>query len=279
MSSIAPSPHSMPSGPPALIGALPLPPLHAIPDGHAPAPLARGITLADGRSLFSVATEFQNLGAAAEAALAASFILRVFAPHDVIYLQDDDADNLYFIRSGYVRLSYLMEDGSAVLCGILPPGESFGELGIFEGGTHCEMASAVGDVTAAAVPLHQFRSLRERFPAIDAAVAHVVARRYRSYVELTRMLSLRTLAARLAQTLLRLADGLGTRVKAGDRMYPCIGPAVTQTDLGLMARGARSNVNRALKAWERDRWIAIRDRSIIVLDRARLESLALQEGL
>ncbi|MGI6244205.1 MAG: Crp/Fnr family transcriptional regulator [Pseudochelatococcus sp.] len=273
MSSLAAPSLPMESAPPAVVRDW-----RALPVRHEERePPPGGMTLADGGSLFSVATEFRALGAEAVAALAASFTLRSFAPQDIIYLQDDDAECLYFIRSGYVRLSYLMEDGSAVLCGVLPPGESFGELGVFEGGTHCDMASAIGGVTVAAVPLHQYRILRERFPEIATAVARVVARRYRSYVELTRMLSLRTLAARLAQALLRLADGLGTRIKVGERICPCVGPAVTQTDLGLMARGARSNVNRTLKGWERERWIAIRDRSIIILNRPRLESLALQE--
>ena len=54
---------------------------------------------------------------------------------------------------------------------------------------------------------------------------------------------------------------------------------VTQADLGLMARGARGNVNRALKAWERAGWIAIQDRNILILDRNRLEALSVEEGL
>jgi len=63
------------------------------------------------------------------------------------------------------------------------------------------------------------------------------------------------------------------------REVACIGPMVTQTDLGLMARGARGNVNRALKSWERSGWIAIVDRSIAILDRSKLEHLAFEDGL
>lgn len=244
-------------------------------EAHAARTPVAGLPTAPGMA--AIAPEFRDLGAEAEQALAAAFTARTFSPHDLIYLQDDDADYLYFIRSGHVRLSYLMEDGSAVLCGILPPGESFGELGVFEGTTHCDMATAIGGVVVSAVSLQQFRHLRDRHPQIGTAVARVVARRYRTYVELTRMLSLKTLAARLAQALLRLADGLGTRVRVGERLCPSVGAVVTQTDLGLMARGARSNVNRALKAWERERWIMMQDRSIVILNRQKLESLALQE--
>ena len=224
-------------------------------------------------------SEFSQLGADAKAALAAAFVRRSYRENDFIYLQDDDAEHLYFIRSGYVRLSYLMEDGSAILHGILPPGETFGELGIFEGGAHSDMATAVGNVTVASVPIHVFRQLEQRHPEIGAAVGRAVARRYRSYLALTRMLSLKTLAARLAQALLRLADGLGTRIHHAGRECPCIGSMVTQTDLGLMARGARGNVNRALKTWERAGWIAIQDRCIVILDRAKLDGLSFREEL
>jgi CRP/FNR family cyclic AMP-dependent transcriptional regulator len=224
-------------------------------------------------------SEFSQLGAEAKAALAAAFVRRTYRENDFIYLQDDDAEHLYFIRSGYVRLSYLMEDGSAILHGILPPGETFGELGIFEGGMHCDMATAVGTVAVSSVPIHVFRQLEQRHPEIGAAVGRTVARRYRSYLALTRMLSLKTLAARLAQALLRLSDGLGTRTRYRERDYPCIGSMVTQTDLGLMARGARGNVNRALKTWERAGWIAIQDRSIVILDRAKLDGLSFREEL
>jgi CRP-like cAMP-binding protein len=139
------------------------------------------------------------------------------------------------------------------------------------------MATAVGQAVVAGVPLKSFRAMGQRYPELNAALARVLARRYRSYVDLTRNLSLNSLAARLAQSLLRLADTLDTKVEHRGRACPAIGAFVTQTDLGLMARGARGNVNRALKNWERAGWIAIKDRTILVLDRDKLENLAVEE--
>ena len=204
---------------------------------------------------------------------------RSYRNNEVIYLQDDNASGLYFVVSSYVRLSYLMEDGSAVLYAILPAGDSFGELGVFDGSMHSDMATAIGDTVVAAIPVTTFRSLCERYSEIDSALARLVARRYKSYIDLSRNLTLKALPARVAQALLRIADELGTVTAHCGRALPCIGPVVTQADLGLMARGARGNVNRALKAWERAGWIAIKDRSIVVIDRGRLESLAIGVGL
>src|SRR5262245_7021962 len=125
--------------------------------------------------LFGPKSEFSRIGRDAMADLARAFVPRTYVVNDFIYLQDDQADNIFFIRSGFVRLSHLMEDGSAILYAILPPGESFGELGVFEGGAHCDTATAASDVTVASVPTQLFRSLGARHPEINAAVARVVA--------------------------------------------------------------------------------------------------------
>lgn len=225
------------------------------------------------------ASEFGTLGDEVRAALEAIASFRVCGPNDFIYLQDDEANALYFVRSGHIRLSYLLEDGSAILFGILPPGESFGELGVFEGGTYCDMATSVGTSSIYSIPIAAFQALAQRHPELNAALGRTVAKRYRSYIALTRVLGLKSLPARLSQCMLRLADGLNDRTSHAGRSVARIGAFVTQTELGLMARGARGNVNRALKTWEREGWIGIRDRCILILDRNSLEDLAFADEL
>ncbi len=231
-----------------------------------------GVRRAEPPIAFHPRSHFANLGEEAKAALLAAAVKRVYGPNEFVYVQDDEAENLHFVREGHIRLSYLMEDGSALLCGILPAGECFGELAVFDEGVHCDTATAIGTATLVSVPASAVRSLAQRHPAIGQALAAAVAARYRSYVELTRALSLKTLSARLAQAVLRLADGLGAQVRYRGRDYPCVTAVVTQTDLGLMARGARGNVNRALKAWEMQGLIALHERCIVILDRHKLEN-------
>lgn len=228
-------------------------------------------------ALFARSSSFAGLSLEALDALRAAATPGQYGPNAFIYMQDDAARHLYVILSGHVRLSYLMEDGSAILHAILPSGESFGELGVFEQSTYCDMATAVGTVTTAAIPTQVIASLSARYPEIGRALASLVAQRYRGYVLLTRDLSLKTLAARLAQAVLRLTRSLGTRIRYRDREVSVLGPVVTQTDLGLMARGSRGNVNRVLKIWERSGWIAIEDRCILVLDPSSLERLSVDD--
>ncbi len=202
---------------------------------------------------------------------------RMLDPNEFIYLQDDTAEFVYFVRSGHIRLSYLLEDGSPILFGVIPPGESFGELGVFEEGKHYDMATSMGTSSVYCIPAGAFRALATRYPSLNIALGLTIARRYRSYISLTRILGLKTLPARLSQCLLRVAESLDDRTLHGDREVLQVGAFLTQSDLGLMARGARGNVNRTLKAWENEGWIAIRNRCILVLDRPRLEAIAIND--
>lgn len=225
------------------------------------------------------APEFAEIDPAVKAALGRSGIQRTYRHNEFVYLQDDDADHLYFIISGHIRLSYLMEDGSVVLHGILPPGDVFGELGFFDNRGHADMATAVADTIVAGIPAATYRKLSVQFAELEKAVAQLVARRYRAYILHTRNLTLKTLPARTAQALLRLADMLGSRMKFRGRDVAFVGAMVSQRDLGLMARGARGNVNKALRAWEKAGWIANEGRCIVILNRAKLEALAIEEDL
>ena len=156
------------------------------------------------------------------------------------------------------------------------PANSFGELGIFDGGVHCDMAMGIGNAVVGSVSARKFSALCERFPNLQKCIALLVAQRYRSYIELTRMMSIKTLQGRVAQALLGLADGLGTEAIHCGRKVPSVGPVVSQSDLGLMARGARNSVNRILKIWERAGWLAIKDRSILIVNRAAIEASAIE---
>jgi CRP/FNR family cyclic AMP-dependent transcriptional regulator len=226
--------------------------------------------------MFKPPSEFARVSDDAKNALIATSSRRTYANNEVIYLQEECAHSLHFVVSGHVRLSYVLDDGSAILYAILPAGDSFGELGVFDGGLHCDMAMGIGNAVVGSVSVRKFHALCDRFPPLSDCIAQLVARRYRSYIELTRIMSLKTLPGRLAQALLRLADGLGTETNYCGRVVPCVGPVVTQADLGLMARGARGSVNRALKNWQREGWLLLKDRAIVIANRAALEAIALE---
>jgi CRP-like cAMP-binding protein len=197
--------------------------------------------------------------------------------NESIYIQEDKAEYLYIVISGYVKISYILEDGNCILLGIVPPGEGFGELGVFEGDCHTETASAMGDACIARIRADVFRDRMLQQAEVQSFLAQLLARRYRWYLQSTRNLSLSSLAARLSQVLLFLCRSLGRTIEIDGRTCQYLPTMVTQSDLGAMARGTRGNVNRLLKKWERDGWILLSQRRIVILKKSRLETVINEE--
>lgn len=230
------------------------------------------------RSAFQ-SSEFGALNAETLNEMFAHGHVRHLKPEEFVYLQEDEPTCLYFVLNGHIKLSYLLEDGTPILFSVLLPGESFGELGIFDGGGQPEMATSAGNSSVLAIPGSVLKGMAERSGQLERVLARTIARRYRSYLNVSRILGLKSLAGRLSQCLVRLADVLDDRVEYNGRKVQQIGPFVTQTDLGLMARGARDNVNRTLKAWEAEGWIAVNHRRILILERSSLENAAFADDI
>ncbi|MEI2384495.1 Crp/Fnr family transcriptional regulator [Breoghania sp. JC706] len=222
--------------------------------------------------------DYDDLTADVKSAIVKSSYKTVYNKNSVIYLQEDTADKFYIVLSGYVRLSYIMEDGTAILYAIVPPGESFGELGVFDRSLYTDTASTIGTVSVLVVNADVFHTRDSCGQEIRAALSDLIATRYRTYIDVTKSLYLTSLSARLALSLLRLTTSLGHTMEYKGRVVPYLGTMVTQSDLGAMARGTRGNVNRVLKSWERDGLIVAQDRKIIILDPEGLEMQTMNAG-
>ncbi len=222
--------------------------------------------------------EFDELCDEAKSVLRCNSSFYVYKNNGIIYFQEDEVASLYIVLSGYVRLSYLIENGTVILYEVVPPRQSFGELGVFNGDYYLDTATAVGEVKVMAIHSRVFNMQNEFKSGFQNALRNLISRRCRVYAEITKNLHLNTLSARLAQSILRLAKSMNNKMEYNGRKVRYLGGMVTQSDLGSMARGTRGNVNRILKLWKREGWIAICNRRIIILKPLELENLVFEEG-
>lgn len=230
-----------------------------------------------GKHVIDWSEEFAELPRPVKDSIVQKSVTRTFSNNGIIYFQEDDATSFHFVISGHVRLSYLMEDGTAILYTIVPPGHSFGELGVFDGGQYPDTASAIGKTQILSVKA-DFNNATDRCGGqLQNALSKLIAKRYRTYIDVTKSLYLKSLQARLAQSLLRLVDSLGEKAIYHGKEVACLGSAVNQSDLGSMARGTRGNINRMLKGWEVNNWIAIENRKILILDRDSILDLTFDD--
>ncbi|MBG6145981.1 MAG: Crp/Fnr family transcriptional regulator [Roseibium album] len=224
--------------------------------------------------MFHNSSEIIGVSSAAQKIFARNSKRHVIDNNGIVYLQEDRADRLYIVLSGYVRLSYIMEDGTDILYNIISPGRSFGELGVFENSCYQDTASVVGQVSVLSIRSELFHSEEPGTSEMRAVLGTLVAKRYQDYLELSRCLYRNSLSVRLAMCLVKLIKNLGREVSIGGRLYPYLGEVVTQRDLGAMARGTRGNVNRLLKKWEKHGLVALQDRKIIIRNLSQLEFVA-----
>ena len=215
-----------------------------------------------------------GVSAPAAAVLAARAVRQQVPGNAVIYYQDDPTTHIYLLVRGYIRLSYISENGIVTLLSMATPGQSFGESGCLEGLVHCDTAFTVGPTEIVTLECSSLRDGSETAAELERCMSRIFARRWRSHVDFTRALYLPNLNLRLSHALLRLLDDMGNKIKYKGQMVGCLGPVVTQRDLGSMARGTRENVNKTLRSWENDGIIALVDRHILVLDREALENVS-----
>jgi CRP-like cAMP-binding protein len=199
----------------------------------------------------------------------------VYGPNSVIYFQEDDTECLYLVVTGYVRQTYINENGVVTLTSVVPRGHIFGEAGLLDSGPHLDTAFTVGTTEVMQITRGSLKQVMDTHPELREALSGMVSRRYRSYMAMTRALYLPSLSLRLAHVLLQIADVLGNQIRYRGVMIDCIGPIITQQDLGSMARGTRENVNKTLRGWEKAGILALEDRHILLTDRAQLLEIAL----
>jgi CRP/FNR family cyclic AMP-dependent transcriptional regulator len=221
-----------------------------------------------------VIEEILGVSASAAASLASRAVRQQVPGNSVVYYQDDPTTHIYLLVKGYIRLSYISENGIVTLLSMATPGQSFGESGSVDGLVHCDTAFTVGPTEIVALDCAALRDGSAASAELERCMSRIFARRWRSHVDFTRALYLPNLNLRLSHALLRLLDDMGNTIKFKGQMVGCLGPVITQRDLGSMARGTRENVNKTLRGWENDGIIALEDRHILVLDREALENIS-----
>lgn len=212
---------------------------------------------------------FARLNAEEAASLADKLILRRFNTDQIIFHLGDPGGLLYIITSGKVKISYSNPDGQEALLAILGPGDFFGELSLLDSSPRSATAAAIEPTETYTLDGSAFNLFLDSTPGFAHHVLSVLATRVRSLNNQLSDIFFLDLPARLARTLLRLADQYG---KPSDRGIQ-IDLALTQTDLAEMTGGTRVSINKALGRFRRSKWVEVSGRHFTIRDRDALINL------
>ena len=182
---------------------------------------------------------------------------------EMILLEDEPSDALYFVASGAVKMFKTSSDGKEQILTFIRPGESFNDVPIFDGGPNLASAQAIGPVVLYGIRDSDLEAILRSHPQVSLNVTRVLSQQTRHLVSLVEDLSFRHVIARVAKILLEYAsDGTGPK------------PRLTHQEMAAMAGTAREMVGRSLKSLEDEGAIRLEHQRIVITDKEALREIA-----
>jgi CRP-like cAMP-binding protein len=181
----------------------------------------------------------------------------------VIFTEDDDADELFVVRSGRVAVGRRSIDGRESLVALMEAGDLFGEMPLFDEGTRSASARALEHSEVVGIPYDIVREALDERPELLWSVVRLLAQRLRSTDDALADAVFLDVTGRTAKRLLELA---------GDQdefQLP-----ITQEELAGLVGASRERVNKSISAFIRLGWIEQLDRRYRILMRDRLAQRA-----
>jgi len=187
---------------------------------------------------------------------------REYKRNNMILMEEEIGDTLFIINSGSVKITHISEDGREVILSILSEGDFFFVFAIFDGERRSANVIALEDSEVFLLERENFLDLLEKFPRIAIALLEELATRLRKSDQQIEGLSLSDAESRIAMTIIRLSEDLGT-IKQGQVV---IEKLPYQQDIANMSGTSRETVSRMLKLLEKKGMVVKDGRKITILD-------------
>jgi CRP/FNR family cyclic AMP-dependent transcriptional regulator len=144
-----------------------------------------------------------------------------FKKSQVIYNQDQPSNNLYLVIAGKVKVSRMAEDGRQVVVDIYQPDEFFGESAFLSLSRRSEIAVALENVKVMTWTTNDIEDILMRRPKLAIALMQLLVQRSMDFGHRIESFSVDNIARRLARTLIRFSERLGTASDDGSvQMIP-----------------------------------------------------------
>jgi len=190
-----------------------------------------------------------------------------------IYYEGDEAEYLFLVATGKVKLVRSSGSGHDVVMDILHGGEYFGALKVMGGRFYQEMAVAQTDCCILRISAGDFEGILAMYPDVTRKVLDAVGKRLAESQEIIRQLSAFTAEQRIAAALLRLAAKLGEAYEQD----VLIQLPFSRQDLAAMTATTTETVSRTMSRLANEGLIRTGRKWVTISDMKGLAKLADQE--
>lgn len=213
---------------------------------------------------------FRGLSTQALEAVNSCFRAHDYPANTAIYHEDEPANSLFLVAHGKAKLVQHSRSGDEVVLDLLTQGELFGGLAVLGQRRYLQTAVAQTPCCVLAITTTDFRQLLRTYPEIAVAALDAVADDLAAAHDTIREISTLSVEARIASTLLRLADRLGET----DQQGTLIQSPLSQQDLAAMIGTTAETASRVISGLRRSGYIETGRQWIRICDRAGLVRVA-----
>ena len=175
-----------------------------------------------------------------------------------IYLPEDDADKLFLINEGRIKIGVYGNGGKEIIKSIIGKGEVFGELAVVGETKRRDFAFAMEDTHVCVIPLDELNGLMKENSGLQLYLMKVIGNRILSVEKRLESLVFKDSRSRIIEYLLELATTRGQRV--GYEML--VRKFNTHQEIANLTATSRQTVTTILNE--------LRTRNLITFDRKRL---------
>ena len=194
---------------------------------------------------------------------------RPYARGAYIFHEGDPGRSLFVLSHGQVKIGRMGRSGEEVVFAVLAPGDSFGELALFDNDApRAADAQAMELTECVVIDRDPFLAFLDRHPVFARRVLQMVSRYVRAGDATFAETAFLDIPGRVASKLLELAAARGEPAGDGTR----IAVRLPQRTLAGMVGASRENVNRALSRLTAEGTITQANGYITVVHPARLRA-------
>ena len=183
---------------------------------------------------------------------------RQFRKKEYIYVQHDDADKVYLLTEGRVRIGTYNTSGKEITKAILTKGEVFGELAVMEEGKRSDFACAIEQTTVCILLVDEMRRLMREHNGINVFFMRLMGSRLLEMEHRLESLVFKDSRSRIIELLADIAVNRGQRI--GDEYV--VRNFITHKDIASLTATSRQTVGSVMNE--------LRDKNIIAFDRRQL---------
>jgi CRP/FNR family transcriptional regulator, cyclic AMP receptor protein len=194
--------------------------------------------------------------------IAEKMVTRSYDKGKMILLEESQGETFFIIKKGAVKVTRQSDDGREVILAILGESDFFGEMSLLDGEGRSANIVSNDDAEVLTLSRSDFLDCLETYPKIAIALLEELAIRLRKSDQHIESLSLSDSEHRIAITLIRFAQELGT-IKKGQVKIKNL---PFQQDIANMAGTSRETVSRTIKLLEEKNLVKKDKKDLIIFN-------------